>query len=182
MQPVELEDVVQVGEGQPERDATAYNCPIPIDLDLVARTISTVAAIPVALKPGVLLIEIDGGAKKRVPLERLEAISVAAVGGLSEKPVILIDLVMNWKSAADETLRVIRIRGDRFDARAFAGDRASLLDALRAFAGTLLRESGASPLPDQQSANGLPFASFGDLASYQRAILGVEDTDPPTPA
>jgi tetratricopeptide (TPR) repeat protein len=182
MKPVELEDFVQVGEEQPEADATAYSRPAPIDLDLVSRTIRAVAAMPVALEPEGLLIEVDGGAKKRVPLGRLEAISVAAVGGLSEKSVILIDLVMNWKSATDEPLKVIRIRGDHFDARAFADDRGSPLDALRAFVGTLLRECGATPLPDQQSANGLPFASFDDLTSYQRYVLGVQDTDPPTPA
>ena len=127
-----------------------------------------------------VLIEIDGGAKKRVPLEKLEAISVAAVGGLSEKPVILIDLVLNWKSAASDPLRVIRIRGDRFDARAVGGSGESPLDALRSFVGTLLRECRAAPLPDAQSANGMPFASFDDLTSYQRDVLGVEEEDPVT--
>jgi hypothetical protein len=95
--------------------------------------------------------------------------------------VIVIDLVMNWKSAADEPLKVIRIRGDRFDARPFADDRESPLDALRTFLATLLGECGATPLPDQQSAKGLPFASFDDLTSYQRNVLGVEEDDPSTP-
>jgi hypothetical protein len=179
MKTVELEDVVQVGEERSEAGGADYSRPLPIDLDLVSRSIRFVKAIPVALESEGLLIEVEGGAKKRIPLEKLEAISVAAVGGFSEKPVILIDLVMNWKSAADEPLRVIRIRGDRFDARAFAGDGGSSLDALRAFIAKLLRECGATPLPDEQSANGLPFASFDDLTSYQRGVLGVTEDDPP---
>jgi hypothetical protein len=122
-----------------------------------------------------LQIESEGGAKRRVPLEKFEAISVAAVGGLSEKPVLLIDLLMNWTSGGDETLKVIRFRGDRFDARSLTRDESSPLDALRAFIGTLLRESGATPLPDEPSANGLPFASFDDLTSYQRDVLGAEE-------
>jgi membrane associated rhomboid family serine protease len=180
METVELDDIVQIGDGRPEEDGAGYSRPAPIDLDVVSRTIRSVKAIPVVLESEGLLIEVDGGAKKRVPLEKLEAISVAAVGGLSESPVILIDLVLNWKSAADEPLKVIRIRGDRFDARAFADDRESPLDALRTFIGALLRGCGATPLPDEQSASGLPFASFDDLTSYQRGVLGVEEGDPPT--
>jgi len=178
METVELEDVVRVGDRPTTADGTGYNRPAPIDLDVVSRTIRSVDAIPVALEAEGLLVELDRGAKKRIPPEKLEAISVAAVGGLSENPVILIDLVTNWKSAADEPLRVVRIRGDRFDARALSGGRGAPLDALRAFVGRLLRASGAKPLPDEQSANGLPFASYDDLTSYQRHVLGVEEEDP----
>jgi membrane associated rhomboid family serine protease len=181
LEPFELEDIVQTGDGQPEADGADYRRPAPIDLDVVSRTIRAVAAVPVALEREGLLIEVDGGAKKRVPLGKLEAISVAAVGGLSERSVILIDLVMNWKSAADEPLKVIRIRGDRFDARAFSDGRESPLDALRTFIGALLHACGAMPLPDEQSAKGLPFASFDDLTSYQLRVLSVEESDPANP-
>jgi membrane associated rhomboid family serine protease len=181
METVELEDVVRVGDGPPRAAGARFNRPAPIDLDVASRSIRTVGAIPIARESGALVVEFDGGAKRRIPLEKLEAISVAAVGGLSEKPVILIDLVTNWKSAADEPLKVVRIRGDRFDARAFSDGRGAALDALRAFVGGLLRECGAKPLPDEQSANGLPFASFDDLTSYQRHVLGVEEDDPPAP-
>lgn len=181
MEPVELEDIVRIGDRQPEADGAGYSRPSPIDLDVISRTIRTVAAVPVALESEGLLVEVEGGAKKRVPFGKLEAVSVAAVGGLSERPVIVIDLLMNWKSAADEPLKAIRIRGDRFDMRAFAADRESPLDALRTFLATLLRECGATPLPDRESASGLPFASFDDLTSYQRDVLGVEEDDPSTP-
>jgi len=180
MKIVELEDVVQVGDPQPEAAAAAagYTRPEPIDLDVTSRTIRSVMAVPVAIEPDGLRIEAEGGAKKRLPLEKLEAISVAAVGGLSEKPVLLIDLVMNWTSGGDEPLKVIRFRGDRFDVRAFVREAQSPLDSLRAFIGALFHESGATPLPDEQSANGMPFAYFDDLTSYQRDVLGAEESDP----
>jgi hypothetical protein len=126
------------------------------------------------LHPDGLRIEAEQGAKKRLPLAKLEAIAVAAVAGLSQKPVLLIDLVMNWTSGADEPLKVVRFRGDQFDARKLAGESDSPLDALRAFVAVLIAESGAAALPDEQSAKGMPFAAFDDLDAYQSSVLGVE--------
>ena len=48
------------------------------------------------------------------------------------------------------------------------------LDALRSLVRELLHHSGAEPLPDAQSATGMPFASFDDLTVYQRSVLGAE--------
>jgi membrane associated rhomboid family serine protease len=174
---LEFEDLVQVGDRELEAETGAadYGRPTPIDFDVASRNIRSIVVTPVGLEPDGLHIESEGGARRRVPLEKLEAISVAAVGGLSEKPVLLIDLVMNWTSGGNETLKVIRFRGDRFDARNFTRDVSSPLDALRAFIAALLRDSGATPLPDEPSANGMPFASFDDLASYQRNVLGAEE-------
>jgi hypothetical protein len=86
----------------------------------------------------------------------------------------MVDLILNWMSLADEPLRIIRLRGDRFDPRQLAAKQASAVDALRAMIEQLLRRSGASPLPDLESAKGLPFASFDDLASYHRDVLMVD--------
>jgi hypothetical protein len=179
LETVELADLVQVGDPPPETAAEAYERPEPIDLDLTSRTIRAVAATPIALERDELRIEVEGGAKKRLPLAKLEAISVAAVGGMGAKSVIVIDLVMNWRSASDDELKVVRLRGDCFDACAFAPDVRSPLDALRSFVAALFRESGATPLPDEQSANGMPFASFDDLSSYQGSVFGVEVDDVP---
>jgi hypothetical protein len=58
----------------------------------------------------------------------------------------------------------------------------SPLEALRGFVAVLLRESRATPRPDEQSANGMPFASFDSIDAYQRAVFSVETDDPPPPA
>jgi len=150
----------------------------PIDLDVSTRSLRSLAAVPVALEPDGLRIEAEGGAKKRLSLEKLDAVAVAAVGGLGAKPVLLIDLVMNWHGDRAEPLKVIRLRGDRFDARTFVRGQSSALDALRTFIATLIADSGAAALPDAESARGMPFASFDDLAAYERAVLGVYDAEP----
>jgi hypothetical protein len=88
--------------------------------------------------------------------------------------VLLIDLILNWMSLADEPLRIIRLRGDRFDPRKLASEHAAPVDALRAVVEKLLRASRATPLPDLQSAKGLPFAGFDDLETYHRDVLMVD--------
>ena len=99
---------------------------------------------------------------------------MVAVGNLGPKPVLLIDLILNWMSLSDEPLRIIRLRGDRFDPRKLAPEHAAPVDALRAIVERLLRDSKATPLPDLQSAKGLPFAGFDDLETYHRDVLMVD--------
>ncbi len=74
---------------------------------------------------------------------------------------------------------MIRLRSDRFDACAFAADVRSPLDALRSLVAGLFSASKATPLPDQQSATGMPFASFDGLNSYQSSVFGVEVDEVP---
>lgn len=152
--------------------------PVPIDLDVVSRTLQLVPAVPTELATEGLVIEAEGaGAKKRVPYDRVGAICVVAIEGISNRPVIVVDLVMNWKSArSSEPLKVIRLRADKFDPRRLIDQRGSPspLDAMRLFIEQLLEKTDATPLPDLQAARGLPFASFSDLESYHRHVLSVE--------
>jgi membrane associated rhomboid family serine protease len=148
--------------------------PDAIEIETANRELEAIIAVPTGFDADGLCIEAAGGARKRVRYDRIAAISVAAIGGLGPKPVILVDLILNWMSLSDEPLRIIRLRGDRFDPRQLAAKQASAVDALRAMIEQLLRRSGASPLPDLESAKGLPFASFDDLASYHRDVLMVD--------
>jgi len=70
-------------------------------------------------------------------------------------------------------LRAVRLRSDRFDARALSPgfDRSS--DALRDFALKLLERCEAVPLPDPEAISGRPFAVYESLASYEREVLQV---------
>ena len=99
---------------------------------------------------------------------------MAAVHGIGPKPVILVDLVLNWMTPKSETLRVIRLRGDQFDPRRVLAGQGSAADSLRVLVKTVLERSNAIPLPDREGALGRPFASFEELAIYQRAVLLVE--------
>jgi hypothetical protein len=148
--------------------------PAAIEIQSNDRALDAVIAVPLELKPEGIEIQTSHGHKKLVRYERIEAVAVAAVQGLGAKPVILVDLVLNWMTPVNETLRVIRLRGDKFDPRRLFANEASAADALRSLIETVIERSNGKPLPDLGSALGQPFAVFGDLALYQRAVLLAE--------
>jgi hypothetical protein len=149
--------------------------PAPIDLEITSRELRVVRAQPSELADDGLMIEIEGGDKRKIPFERVDAVSVVAVNGLGEKFVIVVDLVLNWMSKPSEPLKVIRLRGDQFDPCQFATGQDSPLDAMRSFTTRLLNRSNATALPDARSVQGMPFASFADLSSYHRTVLAIDE-------
>jgi membrane associated rhomboid family serine protease len=163
------------GEGGSAAEPVASVRPAPIDLEITSRELRVVPAQPSELVEDGLMIEIEGGAKRKIGFERVDAVSVVAVDGLGPKFVIVVDLVLNWMSESSEPLKVIRMRGDRFDPRQFSPGFDSPLDAMRIFTARLLEQSNATALPDAQSVRGTPFASFSDLASYHRTVFSVEE-------
>jgi membrane associated rhomboid family serine protease len=154
--------------------ATPGARPAAIEIETSHRVLDAVIAVPVELAAEGVEIQTSQGQKKLVRFERIEAVAVAAVHGIAAKPVILVDLVLNWMTPRNETLRVIRMRGDQFDPRRLLANQASPTEALRAFVKTVLDRSNAIALPDPEGALGRPFASFEELAIYQRAVLLVE--------
>ena len=147
--------------------------PEVIDIETRIRVLDVVRATPVEIDDEGVHIATRGGTKKRVLFDRIEAVAVAAVGGLSDKPVLVVDLVLNWRDARDHRLRVIRMRGDKFDPRRLA-PADSPLDSFRKIVSVVLERARAVPLPDRDSALGNPFASFEELALYERGVLMAE--------
>jgi membrane associated rhomboid family serine protease len=170
-------------EPSPEAAPAEPSAPLPIDIDLDQRTLTTLDAVPLHCDDeGVRVSVAHSGAKKLVPYQSIDAVAVAGVQGLGSKPVILVDLVLNWMTTANEKLRVVRLRTDQFDPRALAPGVDSPAEALRRFLARLIERAGATPLPDPASARGRPFATFPSLVDYQRTVLlveGADDTDKP---
>ncbi len=110
----------------------------------------------------------------QIEFARIDALSAAAVRGLSAKPVIIIDIVLNWMMLPDEPLKVIRLRSDTFNPSKLFPDSPSPLESIRAMLDRILESSGATPLPDPSAARGQPFASFESLEAYQRTVLMVD--------
>jgi len=110
----------------------------------------------------------------RLAFAQIDGIAVAAVHGLSERPVILVDLLLNWTEITEAPLRSVRLRSDRFDPRALFPDAGGPLDAFRALLDALHEGAGATSLPDAESARGRPFRMYPDLARYEREVLQVE--------
>jgi hypothetical protein len=115
------------------------------------------------------------GRDQRVKLRyrKIHAIAVGAVHGLGPAPVVLIDLLLNWKDLDAEELHIVRLRGDRLDPGHLV-PAAPASDGVRAFIAELLARVRATNLPDRNSARGRPFREFDSLEAYQREVLQVE--------
>ena len=164
----EMETVVYAAP--PPAPLPAPSAPAPLEPAEAAAPKLT-PAVPTALDPGGLVLRIDGAEPALVAWERIQAVGVGLVSGLAAKPVVVIDLALNWAESHSGELEVLRLRSDSFRARALVGGDGSALEALRALLAQLLARSGAVPLPDSGSARGLPFREFPDPSSYEREVL-----------
>ena len=156
------------------RDTLAAKLEDP-DSVKIERVIENSPAHLAGLQAGdlVLEVEIDGRGVGRIPYSRIEALAVAAVSGLSARPVLVMDLVLNWKADPAEPLKLIRIKGNLFDPLSLAPEAESPLHALKEIIATIADRSGAECLPDSAAVAGDPFRRFQDLAQYEQAILGI---------
>jgi hypothetical protein len=134
-----------------------------------------IEAVPVEFGAERLELTQVGGKRGHVEYRRIDAVSAAAVRGLAEKPVIVIDLILNWTELESSQLRVIRLRSDSFDAAPFAPGAARPIDAFCKITEMLLGRSRGLALPDPESAQGRPFRIYEDLATYQRDVLLLSD-------
>jgi hypothetical protein len=114
-----------------------------------------------------------GGKRGRLAYAKIEALAVAAVGGLAAMPVLVIDLIVNWSDTSEDVLRLIRIRSDAFNARRLVPEADKPLEAFRTLVEQLLSRTGAVALPDREGALGRPYRTYSDLASYQQEVLKV---------
>ncbi len=130
-------------------------------------------AVPTALEVQGLCLELAGGRTVRLAYGRIDGLAVAAVRGLAPKPVLILDLLANWRSVDDEILRVVRLRSDGFDPRDLVEGEASAVAAFRGLVGKLLEATGGEALPDRRSILGGAFRSFADLDAYERGVLRV---------
>jgi membrane associated rhomboid family serine protease len=158
-------------------DATAIDEPtqgIATDAAASVARFFGVKVVEVALdrlaSEGVSLRRVSGGSGL-VSYSKIQAIAVGAVSGLSDKPVLVIDLVMNWNDVAAEQVQVLRLRSDGFDVRALMPQAPNSIEAFRALLEQLLARTSATSLPDRSSARGRPFSAHADLADYERVVL-----------
>jgi hypothetical protein len=145
-----------------------------VDLFPSLRRVEAVAGVPVSLDEEGLKFETGDHGKKRIPYDRIQALSVGAVSGLSSKPVIVVDLVLNWMDVGSATLKLVRFRSDGFNPVGLMPDSSSPLAAIGAFLEELLTRTGAIPIPTAEGVRGQPFATYGDLAHYHREALNAE--------
>ena len=139
-----------------------------------ARSARVLEGVPTRLIEEGLEVDIEGRGLGRIPYERIQAMAVAAVSGLSARPVLVMDLVLNWDADPDEPFKVIRLRGNHFDPLLLSPEAPSPLQALKDVITTLSQRSGAKALPSEAAVFGDPFLRFDDMAQYEQAVLGVQ--------
>ena len=136
--------------------------------------LKVIEAVPLELGDAGVAVQRVGGGQGRVAYDSIGAIAVAAVSELSSKPVLIIDLVVNWNDTGGGPLQLIRLRSDAFDVRGLIPGATRSVDAFRALLEQLLARSGAVPLPDIDAVRGRPFGRYDDLGSYHREVLQVD--------
>ena len=136
----------------------------------IRRSLKAVDAVPVGAGEDWIEIDVDGRGKSKLPLARIQAISMAAVGGLGPRPVLVVDFVLSWNEGPETPLKVIRLRSDRFDPLRFepAGD--TPLDALTRWVAALQARSDAACLPSRDFLAGR-FLRFESVEAYESEIL-----------
>lgn len=183
--PVAAQSIARMGEAEEGRDSfSARECPAQDisngDEEATAsvliglRTLRAIEAVPLALEPTAIKIDVEEKGKARLPFERIEAIAVAAVGGLRDRPVVLVDLVLNLRGDPSESLRVLRVRSDRFDPRGLVEGASTGVEALRLFIEAIVAGSRSDMLPNERAVLGEPFATFESLLDYHREVLNAE--------
>lgn len=148
--------------------------PAPIAVESSLRSVDVVHAVPIDLDDEGLHVATKGGLKKRIRFERIQAVGVAVVKQITEKPVLVVDLILNWTAPSHESLKVIRLRGDRFNPLELV-DAENALEAHRRIALTVLERAEAVPLPGRDSVLGRPYTAYANLASYAANVLMAEE-------
>ncbi|MBW2423079.1 MAG: rhomboid family intramembrane serine protease [Deltaproteobacteria bacterium] len=168
------EEMAPAGEGDPSMrtDAAAAAS----DAMQPARSLKALDAVPSAEGDDWIEVDVDERGKSRLPVARIQAISMGAVAGLGPRPVLVVDFALNWDEDPAEPLKLIRLRSDRFDPHRFEPSAKSPLEALTAWMSRLQAAADARCLPSREVLEGR-FGRFDSLAAYERAVLGASAPD-----
>ncbi len=169
----EVSEPVRETEHEPTGSVSAVPA-APLENNYRFQEIQVMEVTPVELGAEALSIRLKNGRTARLAFAEVQAVAVAAVEGLSSKPVAVLDLATNWNDAGADRLRVVRLRSDAYDPRKFAADTPSVSEALRILVRDFLGKSGAALLPQGMEAREINFQKFADLKEYQREVLKVD--------
>ena len=152
----------------------------PLPVAAAGRKLRLVEVVPNALKDTGLIVQRERGASSRLALETVQAVAVVGIQPPDQPASLLVDLLLDLPEGVSETLRVVRIRSNRFDPRKVLADAAGMapLEAIRMLVEELLGRSGGAPLPSREAALGRPYAVFPSEAAYESEVLGVATADP----
>jgi membrane associated rhomboid family serine protease len=143
----------------------------PIAVGDVNRTLQTVEGIPRALDDRTLQVDV-GGALRVVGLDTIQAVAVGGIARSGERPIVLVDLLLDSPWGDRPALRSVRLLSNAFDPRSLV-EADNPMAAFQKLLDLVLQISDAVPLPDPDAARGRPFRSFPSIEAYQREVLNV---------
>jgi membrane associated rhomboid family serine protease len=144
----------------------------------VIHTVLAKRVVPRRLSGTDLEVELEEQTRS-VDLKSVQVIAVCGITRAAQKPVVLVDLLLDSPWGDRERLRVIRMTSETFDPRGLVGGDDGM-SAFQTFLDRLFVVSDAVPLPDPEAARGRPFKSFPTIDDYQREVLGIGHQRPST--
>ncbi len=137
------------------------------------RRLRVAEAVPVAVTATSVRLRTASGRERELPLEQVQAVAVAGIQPPGERGYLVLDLALDSPWGAGTDLRVVRMTSRTFDPRRLLGTDGPAVEAFRALVDIVLKGSDATPLPGPEAVAGRPFATFPDLESYAREVLGA---------
>jgi membrane associated rhomboid family serine protease len=138
----------------------------------ITHTVHAKKVIPRRVEGSSLEVEVDGR-RHSVDLATIQVLAACGIARAAQKPVVLVDLLLDSPWGDRPRLRVIRMTSDTFDPRTIVGGD-DALKSFRRLLDRLFELSGAVPLPDPESARGNPFRSFSTVDAYEKEVLGIK--------
>jgi hypothetical protein len=128
-------------------------------------------ATPVSLGPTSITLRFKGAEEEQqVDHHRIRGISAVGVRGLSDKPVVILDLLIDG-GGGPLPLSVLRLRGDEFDPRDLVPNSESMRAALHEMVTAMQSSTGAQLLADITSTPPRPKIVFEGIDDYHDQIL-----------
>jgi hypothetical protein len=130
-----------------------------------------IKATPLSVNDGKIALNMDEIGQQLLPLNKVKSIAVAEIAPDQELPYLLIDLFLDDPKANDHKIRTIRLLSTSFDPTKFSPGIQDRQDALKVFVSVLLKLSGATAYPDQDSILLDAPQSFSSIENYEKSIL-----------
>ncbi len=135
------------------------------------QSILAIKATPINVKDGKIELDMDQIGQELLPLNRVKSIAVAEIAPDRKQPFVLIDLFLDNPKANDNKVRAIRLLSTSFDPTKFSPGVEDHQDALKVFVSVLLKLSGATAYPDEDSILLEAPQTFFSIEDYEKSIL-----------
>jgi tetratricopeptide (TPR) repeat protein len=156
------EELSDQGDVEPEKPGTS---PSP------NQSIMAINAVPLNVKDGKIDLNMDQIGQQLLSLNEVKSIAVVEIAPEQQQPYLLIDLFLDDPKTNDHKIRSIRLLSTGFDATKFSPGIQDQQDALKVFVSVLLKLSGATAYPDEDSILLESPQSFCSIEAYEKSIL-----------